>query len=799
MTRSGRRLLDAGEGRGPVGDGVDLVTLLTEQARHVVAHVRIVVGQQDTRTAERRRGSGRGGPLRRRERRRLARAHAARAGEPAQRLLDEGGGAERGSSRVSPLSDPLLRKVRRPRGNLRAESAPRAHLALHRYLAAVQLHQLPHQCQADSRSLVGAALRSTHAVEAFEDVRELLRRDPRARVPDRQLHRALHRPQRNGDLPFEGELEGVREEVEDDLLPHLPVDVHRLRERRGVHHQPQPRPLDGRAEGARQLHGVGGEVRRLVGGLRAAGLDPREVEERVDQSQQAKRIAVDHLELVAHAGRDLSPFPVPQVLQRPEHERERSAKLVADVAEERGLRPVERRQRLGALPLLLVRFGVAEAAGDLARDHAEEAQVVGIGESEGAEADDQEAGAAGLARGGDREHGRAGGRAVPGARGEVAEGAVELHHLPFVEVRRLGQRPGRGPVEREREGGGRVPAPDPRRPGEGGGPLLLRVEEVEEGEGEVARVGGERGRAPLARVFHRPRVGRPGGQLAEQGHLPLADDAHRVVRVGADDPAGASLVVGDGAVGKGVVGLLLIPVALHDQELRLDVRPLVSGHGGPQHGPDHVPDLAPYDGGGLPQGLRVLPSDDALIGVVVEVGELRSPADPDGLAGGQHDAHAGLQALRPAVGGAEGSGRPVEGAHPRPHLAAAGKEIVHHGYAEMEGGGSGRAPPRAPPPRREARPAPRRRSRVRPELSSGETRGTPLELHGSRAVPNLRGRRAGPPRSVPSRRVASRRRMRNGVSGGRAGRAPPTAGTAAGRNPAAVLPLRKGNPAFPSR
>ena len=76
---------------------------------------------------------------------------------------------------------------------------------------------------------------------------------------------------------------------------------------------------------------------------------------------------------------------------------------------------------------------------------------------------------------------------------------------------------------------------------------------------------------------------------------------------------------GNRAVGKGVVGLFGVAVALHDEELRFDVGSLVAAHGGVEHRPDIAPDFAPDLGGRPPERPRVFPADDRLVGIVVEV------------------------------------------------------------------------------------------------------------------------------------------------------------------------------------
>ena len=108
---------------------------------------------------------------------------------------------------------------------------------------------------------------------------------------------------RTRDLPLEGELEGVGEEVQDDLLPHVAVHVHRLGQRRAVHDQPQPGLLAGRAEVAGQLRGQRRQVGRLVDRLDPARLDPGEVQQGVDQLQEPQAAAVGRLQPLALPGR----------------------------------------------------------------------------------------------------------------------------------------------------------------------------------------------------------------------------------------------------------------------------------------------------------------------------------------------------------------------------------------------------------------------------------------------------------------------------------------------------------------
>ena len=183
---------------------------------------------------------------------------------------------------------------------------PCARLALHRDRAAVQLHQFLHQRQADAAALVGAAARAFDAVETLEQTAAAP--SPGMPVPVSRTVSFDASPsvaQRHVDLTLEGELEGVGEQVEDDLLPHVAVDIDRLGQRRAVDDEPQPGPLDGRAEDARQFGGQGRQIGRLVSRLDAAGLDAREIQQRVDQLQQAQPVAVGDLQPLALRRRQL--------------------------------------------------------------------------------------------------------------------------------------------------------------------------------------------------------------------------------------------------------------------------------------------------------------------------------------------------------------------------------------------------------------------------------------------------------------------------------------------------------------
>ena len=116
-----------------------------------------------------------------------------------------------------------------PNGSVTVKVVPWPSVLSTRDRAAVQLDQLLHQREPDAGALVGAAARALDPVEALEEARQLGRGDADAGVAHRELDAAPSAaPQRDRDLALEGELEGVGEQVQDDLLPHLAVDVDRL-------------------------------------------------------------------------------------------------------------------------------------------------------------------------------------------------------------------------------------------------------------------------------------------------------------------------------------------------------------------------------------------------------------------------------------------------------------------------------------------------------------------------------------------------------------------------------------------
>lgn len=284
--------------------------------------------------------------------------------------LSGGSGGGLGRGRAGPLGG--------AEGEVHGEGGALAEAAVHADGAAVRFHQILDQHQAEAAALVGAGAGAADPVEALEQARQLVRGDAGAGVGHGEPGPVAGRGHPHLGAAGEGELQGVAEQVEDDLLPHLPVQGHRLGQRRAVHLQRQPCRLEGGPEHPGQLGRGTGEVDRFEGGVRLPGLGTGDVQEGVDLLQQAQGAALGQLQLLAPLG----PVLVGQgLLERAQEQGERGAELVADVGEEGGLGPVELGQRLRPPALLFVRERGRQRPGHSRGEHLQEV-VVGPGRGE---------------------------------------------------------------------------------------------------------------------------------------------------------------------------------------------------------------------------------------------------------------------------------------------------------------------------------------------------------------------------------------------------------------------------------
>lgn len=219
-------------------------------------------------------------------------------------------------------------------------------------------------------------------------------------------------------------------------------------------------------------------------------------------------------------------------------------------------------------------------------------------------------------------------------------------------------------------------------------PCPFPVREKDHRERQVARIGPQGLGSAFGGFRDRAGFTGSGGELAQQQRLTFADDAWRVVCVGAENAGRGAVITRHRAVAEGVVGFLLVAVALHDQQQRLVIGAFVPAKGLLGAGADLVPDLPPHDRGGLTEGCRVLAAEYGAVGVVVEVDEMRPPPEEHGLAGGENDPDEGFQAVRPLRWRTKWGPRPVGTTHHRTKFASSGQEIGGSHSDELSRGGT---------------------------------------------------------------------------------------------------------------
>src|SRR6185437_3668793 len=135
---------------------------------------------------------------------------------------------------------------------------------------------------------------------------------------------------------------------------------------------------------------------------------------------------------------------------------------------------------------------------------------------------------------------------------------------------------------------------------------------------------------------------------------------------------------GDRGIAKGIIGLLRVAIAFHDQELRLHIGPGVFLHHRMQHRPDLPPDGLPHHGSRHTQRFRVFTSHNGDIRVVIKFDEIFAPAEPYRLAAIKHNADTGTQTLGPGFHRPQRCRRPIVVTDTLAHLAAARKEFRDH-------------------------------------------------------------------------------------------------------------------------
>ena len=115
----------------------------------------------------------------------------------------------------------------------------------------------------------------------------------------------------------------------------------------------------------------------VIRASKPGSLDAGKIEQRVHEAQQPQRVAMGDLLPFSMHRRQGRARIAQTLFERSDEQGERCAEFVTDVAEERRLRAIERRQRFGARPLFFVRSRVAQRRRQLV-GHEVEKRAVGI-------------------------------------------------------------------------------------------------------------------------------------------------------------------------------------------------------------------------------------------------------------------------------------------------------------------------------------------------------------------------------------------------------------------------------------
>jgi hypothetical protein len=221
-------------------------------------------------------------------------------GPGAGELLDLGHGRRRVRARVRAAGVERARDRARPRQHHR-ERAPAALRALHPDAPVVPLGEVAGEREPDARARLHAAL--PRAVEALEEALADLGRQAGPAVVDDDLDLRVARAQHDLHPPVRwGELECVAQEVREHLLELAAIEVDDARIGGEVELE-----RDGTAvrEGLVHLHDPGDERHEILGRTleaERARVEPNEVEQLVDEREEAARVALGEPHLRLHRG-----------------------------------------------------------------------------------------------------------------------------------------------------------------------------------------------------------------------------------------------------------------------------------------------------------------------------------------------------------------------------------------------------------------------------------------------------------------------------------------------------------------
>ena len=184
--------------------------------------------------------------------------------------------------------------------------------------------------------------------------------------------------QRCGYAPHKVNFQRVRQQVENDLLPHLAIGVHGLRRMAAIDDETQSCALHRRAEVGGKIFGQRSKIHRLERCLHAAGFDAREIQQTVDEFLQPQSVPVYEFEQLATLAPRAFRRCREKFFHRTQHQGERRAQFMADVREEGGLGTVDLGKCFSAAAFRFPRARVAQRGCYLTGEQIDEAAVPGV-------------------------------------------------------------------------------------------------------------------------------------------------------------------------------------------------------------------------------------------------------------------------------------------------------------------------------------------------------------------------------------------------------------------------------------
>src|SRR5690242_16514743 len=128
----------------------------------------------------------------------------------------------------------------------------------------MELHEFVHEGEANSAAFVSAAAGIGYVMEALNERWDGLGGNYHRHIADAQLRRSFHAIESDRNIALKGELEGVAEQIQNNLHPHVAVNIHRHADIPEIDEQAQSGPVHGGTKDAGKLTGESHEIRSLI-------------------------------------------------------------------------------------------------------------------------------------------------------------------------------------------------------------------------------------------------------------------------------------------------------------------------------------------------------------------------------------------------------------------------------------------------------------------------------------------------------------------------------------------------------